>query len=270
MKRHTLISALAVFVVLTHVASAQSATPTNATNFPMVGITRGQTLLLNVVAFPPDPCNAQLGFLNSIGLLVGPSQQVQLGPGQSASVALNGNSLMASFGHRMELLPTVAVAGGGTGCVASVEVVDNLLGVTAVLVPGSVGYPPNPAFGMLGLTVLQTVRLNVVAFPPVPCIGQISFTDKNGNPIGGSMNVGLQGGQATFLDLPGNTLVSALGQRAEVIPVVTLAPNGGSANACVASAEVYGNALRATAVYFPPNPCAPSSTSCTAWMPEGN
>jgi hypothetical protein len=149
-------------------------------------------------------------------------------------------------------------------------VVDNLLGVTTVLVPGAVGYPPSPAFGLLGVTVLQTVRLNVVAYPPNPCIGQISFVDNNGNPIGGSMNVGLQGGQAAFLDLPGNTLVSALGQRAEIIPVVTLAPNGGSANACVASAEVYGNAFAATAVYFPPTPCAPSSTSCSAWPPEGN
>ncbi|MGA3100024.1 MAG: hypothetical protein ABSF25_26525 [Bryobacteraceae bacterium] len=268
MKRHTLISALAVFVVLTHAASAQN-DPLASTNFPMVGITRGQTLVLNVVAFPPTPCDAQLGFLNSTGLPVGPSQQVQLPPGQSASVALNGNSLLATFGHRMELLPIVAVAGGGTSCVASVEVVDNLLGATAVLVPGAVGFPPNPAFGMLGLTVLQTVRLNVVAFPPTPCIGQIGFTDKNGNPIGGSMNVQLGAGQATFLDLPGNTLVSALGQRAEVIPVVTpVSP----ATACIASAEVYGNAFGVTAVYFPPTPCASSSTSCATWppVPEGN
>jgi hypothetical protein len=268
MKRHTLISALAVFVVFTHVASAQSVPP-NATNFPMVGITRGQTLLLNVVAYPPNPCNAQLGFLNSTGLAVGPSQQVQLSPGQSASVALNGNSLLASFGHRMELLPTVAVAGGASSCVASVEVVDNLLGATAVLVPGAVGFPPDPVFGLLGLTVLQTVRLNVVAYPPNPCIGQIGFTDKNGNPIGGSMNVQLGAGQATFLDLPGNTLVSVLGQRAEVNPVVTpVSP----ATACIASAEVYGNAFGVTAVYYSPVPCASSSTSCATWppVPEGN
>ncbi len=268
MKRHTLLSALAVSIVLAHVAAAQIVPP-NATNFPPVGITRGQTLLLHVVAFPPDPCNAQLGFLTSAGLSVGPSQQVQLPPGQSASVALNGNSLLASFGHRMELLPTVAVAGGASSCIASVEVVDNLLGGTTVLVPGAVGFPPNPAFGLLGVTVLQTVRLNVVAFPPTPCIGLIGFADTNGNPIGGSMSIQLLPGQAAFLDLPGNTLVNALGQRAELMPVVTV-PSAGPGNACIASAEVYGNAFAATAVYYPPTPCSQSSTSCSALLPEGN
>ena len=73
-----------------------------------------------------------------------------------------------------------------------------------------------------------------------------------------SLQVSLNPGHATHLDLPGG---GALGQRAEVRPVVTVA--GG---ACIASAEVYNNKTRVTtAVYFPPTPCTPSSTSCVAF-----
>ena len=97
----------------------------------------------------------------------------------------------------------------------------------------------------------------MVAFPPVPCIGTISWGDKNGTPIGTSLAVQLSVGEATHLDLPGG---GALGQRAEVRPVVT--PVTG---ACVASAEIYNNGFRVTAVYFPPVPCAQSSSSCVTW-----
>jgi hypothetical protein len=37
----------------------------------MIGITRGQSLQINPVAIPPDPCFAQLGFQNSNGTPVG-------------------------------------------------------------------------------------------------------------------------------------------------------------------------------------------------------
>jgi hypothetical protein len=32
----------------------------HATNFAMIGITRGQSLQINVVAYPPDPCFGRL------------------------------------------------------------------------------------------------------------------------------------------------------------------------------------------------------------------
>ena len=172
--------------------------------------------------------------------------------------------LTNAFAQRVELLPTVQGPDGAftaSSCLASVEVVDNLVRETAVLVPGAVSYPPSPAFSMLGVTVLDTVRLNVVAWPPDPCIGTMSFVDANGNHIGDAKQVQVAAGgqpQATFLDLPGNALVSALGQRAEVRPVV--APAGGSA--CIASVEVYGTATGATHVYFPPDPCSPTSSNC--------
>jgi len=265
MKKNTLIFALSVFIALAtgSVASAQ-----DPTNFPMVGIARGQTLLLNLVAFPPNPCMAQAGFESSTGAPVGPSQAVTLAPGQSVSLALNGNSLTSAIGQRVEVLPTVVpapAAVAANACVATAEVIDNLLGVTMVLVPGAVGFPPAPVFGMLGVTLLQTVRLNVVAYPPTPCIGQIGFADKNGNQIGTPMAVDLSPGQATFLDLPGNTLVNGLGQRAEVNPVVTVTSSPAAVSACVASAEVYDNGIGITAVYFPPSPCSPSSTSCVVF-----
>jgi hypothetical protein len=42
--------------------TAAQVVPSGATYFPMIGITAGQTLQINVVAYPPDPCIAQLGF----------------------------------------------------------------------------------------------------------------------------------------------------------------------------------------------------------------
>jgi hypothetical protein len=128
-----------------------------------------------------------------------------------------------------------------------------------------VSFPSNPELGKLGVTLLQTVRLNVVAIPPDPCVGQISFVDSSRNLVGNSlMTVNLNPGQATFLDLPGNTLVNKVGQRVEVQPVVTAFNSPGVANACLASAEVYLNGLGTTTAYFPPDPCAASST-CAAF-----
>src|ERR1700722_1830916 len=97
--------------LLTPVAIAQVA-PGNATNFAMIGITRGQTLQINVVAFPPDPCVAQLGFQNSSGNPVGTTTAVTLQPGESASLAINGNSFGSGTGQRVQVLPTVAPAAG--------------------------------------------------------------------------------------------------------------------------------------------------------------
>jgi hypothetical protein len=233
----------------------------NTTNFPMIGLVRGQTLQVNLVAFPTDPCFATIGFQNADGNPVGPTLNVALQAGQSASLALNGNTLTNTPGQRVEVLPTVTLTVGvASQCDASAEVYDNILEISSVVVPGVAGWPPNPIFGMFGLTELQTARLNVVAFPVDPCIGTLSFVNSNGVQVGNAMNVQLAPGQATFLELPGSTLVTKLGQRAEVQPVVS-ASNGG----CIASAEVYINGLGTTSTFFPPDPCSPSSSSCTAF-----
>jgi hypothetical protein len=155
--------------------------------------------------------------------------------------------------------PTVAVAaaaGVASQCNASAEVFDNLLGINSVVVPGAIGFAANPLFGLIGVTELQTVRVNVLAFPPDPCVGELSFLNSQGAPAGSALELQLAPGQAASLDLPENALVTKIGQRAEVLPVV-IAPNGG----CLASTEVYFNGLGTTSVYYPPSPCSPWSTS---------
>lgn len=263
MKFHSLTYALGLLALSTvNVALAQSLQTSGRTNFPMVGVVRGQTLVLNLVAFPPDPCMAQLGIQDSFGNLVASTPVLTLAPGQSVALPVNANTLTNAFAQRVELLPTVQGPDGSftaSSCVATVEVIDNLVRETAVLVPGAISYAPDPVFGMLGVTILDTVRLNVVAFPPDPCIGTIGFVNSNGNQAGNSKPVQLAAGQgATFLDLPGNAVVSVLGQRAEVRPVVTVTEG----SACIVSVEVYGNITGATHVYFPPDPCSPTGTSC--------
>lgn len=246
----------ALFVLmLTYPGWAQSLP--NYTNFPMIGLVRGQTLQINVVAIPIDPCLARIGFQDANGSPVGPTLNVALQAGQSASLAFNGDSHISMPGQRVEVLPSVVVtAGTGSQCNASAEVYDNIFGISSVAVPGAAGWPLTPVFPMLGVTELQTVRLNVVAYPVDPCIGQLSFVNSSGTPVGNTLNVQLAPGQATFLELPGSTLVTKLGQRAEVRPVV-IAPNGG----CVASAEVYLNGLGATSTFWlPSGPIQPSGS----------
>jgi hypothetical protein len=238
---------------------AQTA-PNNVTNFPMIGVTRGQTLQINLLAFPPNPCSATIGFQNGNGSPIGTSKVVTLAAGQSVSLAINGNSLTSAQDQRVEVLPTVVANPNESQsqCVASAEIFASASGVTSILVPGTVGLQPQSDFGMVGVTSVQTVRLNVVAFPPNPCIGQLSFVNSKGVQVGTALNVQLAVGQASFLDLPGTDVVTKTGQRAMVHPIVTVS-NGAT---CIASTEVYSNSLGTTAAYYPPNPCSPSSTSC--------
>ena len=252
--------ACAVFMLALAIpAWAQS--PTNYTNFPMIGLVRGQTLQINIVAYPVDPCFATLGFQDVNGNPLGTTTNVSLQPGQSASLTLNGNSLTSVAGQRVEVqpivTPTVIVSAAAlpNQCNASAEIYDNLLLVSSVAVQGSAGFPASPTFGMIGVTVLQTVRLNVNAYPVDPCIAQLSFVNSQGVPVGNTLNVQLAPGQAASLDLPGTTLVTKLGQRAEVQPVVTATGIG-----CTASAEVWVNGLGTTSVYYPTDPCSPSGS----------
>jgi hypothetical protein len=125
--------------------------------------------------------------------------------------------------------------------------------------------PGPPNLPVLGVTMLQTLRLNVVTPPnPIaPCDAELSFADSNGNPVGRRLTVNLSAGQAAFLDLAGATLVNKLGQRAQVRPVVSPIDDAGvSADGCVATAEVYDTStaldrvlvVGLPAVQFPPSP----------------
>jgi hypothetical protein len=260
MKSRIAIAVVTFGLAMANFAWAQSLS-NNTTNFPMIGLVRGQTLQLNLVAIPIDPCFATIGFQNANGNAVGPTLNVTLQAGQSASLGLNGNTLTNTPGQRVEVLPMVTLTAGiASQCDASAEIYDNILEISSVVVPGVAGFSPTPEFGMFGVTLLQTAQLNVVAYPTDPCIGTLSFVNSSGVQVGNSMNVQLAPGQAASLELPGSTLVTKLGQRAEVLPVVS-ASNGG----CIASAEVYINGLGATSTFFPTDPCGPSSSSCSAF-----
>jgi hypothetical protein len=277
MRRFPVLFLLASGLCLTQFSGAQTPTPPmNKTNFGMIGITRGQTLRLNVVAYPPDPCSAQLGFQDGNGNPVGASSTVALPPGESAFLDINGNTLASDVGQRVQLRPTVvptlvvsSTAVPETNqCVASAEVIESLLGITTVLVPGFAAHAPVPQFGLVRLTEFETLRLNVVAVPPDACVGQISFEQysfgiSGGIQVGNSMNVGLAPGHAASLDILGNQQVTGLEQRVQVRPIVN-APNGG----CTASAEIYLNAIGTTVVYWPPDPCGLSSRSAGCFRPS--
>jgi hypothetical protein len=282
MKRYTVASALTVLTVL---LLANGAWAQGATNFAMVGITRGQTLQLNLVAwppspiYPPTPCMAELRFQGSNGETLGTTKTVTLATGESASLTLNGDSFVKAR-ERVEVLPIVVPEGTypPNPCFASVEVIDHVLAITTVGVPGAVTWPPQPVFGMLGVTSFQTVRLNVVAwppdpiYPPDPCIAQLSFSDKDGTPVGNTLDVKLSSGEATFLDLPGSALFppvpffDGFGQHVEVHPIVTLAV--GAPTNCLASVEVYYNFNKQTTVYWPPVPFAPATTISENLSPQ--
>lgn len=251
----------AIAVLFVGVGVAQLAAQSNPlTNLSMIGVTRAQTLQLNLYAFPPNPCSATLGFQDSNGNPVGTTQSVSLQAGQSASLAIKGTALTTVKNQLVEVLPTIVVNGSQNSCVASAEVFTNSSGVTNVLVPGAVSFPPSPAFGQLGVTSVQTVRLNVVAFPPNPCDGTLSFVNSAGVVVGTTLNVQLAPGQAAALNVPGSLVVTKSGQRAELHPVVSVGDGS-----CVASVEVFANSTEIQAAFYPPTPCAPSSTSCTTF-----
>ena len=258
---------IVVGIALAHAATAQ-VLPSGETYFPMIGMTLGQTLQINLVAYPPDPCFAQIGFLNSNGAFVGHVSDVTLQPGQAASLSIDGNSLTTAFGQRVELMPQIVVNPNSPSvCHATAEVFGDLIGATTVLAVGAQGYASNPEFGLAHVTIFETARLNIAAFPPDPCNATISFVDGNGSLIGNSLkNVQLASGQAAYLDLKGLTRLSGLGQRASVRPVVTLnsAPPGtaATANVCSVSAEIYDNFDGATDFFYPPDPCNPATGSC--------
>jgi hypothetical protein len=132
---------------------------------------------------------------------------------------------------------------------ATAEVYDDLTKSTSLIVPEkSPGPPGSPAvqFGPVGVGFLQTVRLNVVAFPPDPCVGTLSFTDVEGHSLRAPSPVSLTAGQSTFVDLPGTAVPSDSGHgevMAEFAPPVGAAPG-----TCVPSVEVYDQLTGTTQV----------------------
>jgi hypothetical protein len=116
--------------------------PQPVPDFGMAGIALGQVLRLNVVAYPPNPCSAQLSFVNASGNPVPIGDKiVNLSPGQAAFLDVSAASLGVGFGHRVELRPVVSMMPGPNAapsvCLANAEVFDSFSGRTSAWLPGT-------------------------------------------------------------------------------------------------------------------------------------
>ncbi|HEV3254459.1 MAG TPA: hypothetical protein VG033_08630 [Candidatus Acidoferrales bacterium] len=251
MHRKPLFTILAVLMipVLPALCRAQSG---GQTNLAMIGITNVQVLQINLTADSTGTCAAKLGFQNSEGVAVGPTSSVTLAAGQSTSLELKGSVLTKVPKQRVEVLPVVTPSTNfpPTPCHASAEIIEGT--PAATIAGGVVSFPPVPIFAAVGITESINLRLNVVAYPPNPCIGELSFADENGKPVGGTLNVNLSAGQAAFLDLPGTTVANKSGEIVLVQPIFMITTT--MKTACVVSVELYSAANAATIAYWPPNP----------------
>jgi hypothetical protein len=138
--------------------------------FGMVGITRGQTMRLNIVnlavavdgQLPPDPCRVVLTFRNTDGhpFINSDGQPlrraVELQAGQSAFLDLNADVYFPPSAvdaiARLQLRPLVRVQSGPAPsnayppdpCRATMEVFDNASGRTSIFAAGFISPPPDP------------------------------------------------------------------------------------------------------------------------------
>ena len=252
----TALAGLLALAACTGLAHAQPA-PTSTIAFPMIGIGFNQTLQVNVVLHPPQPCIITVTVYSDGGEVIvafeqgDPDKPLQLG------------NVVSSFPQRIEvrpevtLTPPVGVSPSACAAQATAEIFDNFSKTAWVVTPGLV--PPGPTqmpiyLGPVGLTFEQTARLNVVAHPPNPCIGSIGFIDPSGKAINEPVPVSLMAGQATFLDLTGLAAGTALGsERPEVIGVFVPSP-ATAPGVCIPGVEGWGRITGYTRVFIPPGP----------------
>ena len=120
--------------------------------------------------------------------------------------------------------------------------------------------PDPPVFGLLGVSIFQTARVNVVCADgplpggvnPGPCDAVVAFNDTSGQAVK-TMTATLLPGQAASLDLRGADLIRSLGSRVELQPVIQPSGQG----FILASAEVFDNFTGNTLVAL--NPTEPKS-----------
>ena len=237
-----------------------------------VNLTATQTIRLTVVngpvRVPPGvPVEAQLGFQNSAGAMVGPSQVVNLNPGQTASLDLEGSSLISS--GRIQLQPVVtSLPGTPLGSLQdSVELFTTSSGVGSVFYPG-IPTPPvssiagPPSFVPQGVARGQSMQINVAAPPDSPCVAMLSFADNSGNPIGPTQQVNLSPGTMASLIFNPNKYTKS--GREEYVPQMTPNdPTGGQgvAPACLGSVEVFSQKTGDIATYQTSSPAVGTLTA---------
>jgi hypothetical protein len=225
-----------------------------------IGVGLFETVRLNVSGLAPNACIGQLSFTDASGNPVGSSMNVNLGPGQSTFLDLNGNTLVRRLGQRMQVQPVVTpTPGTPSSCQTSVELYEQFFGSTVAMGDGSVvpgttreGDPGPISFGAIGLVAGQTAQLNVVAFPPDPCMVQLEFTDSNGSVLASSSNTTLNPGQSASLKYLANPGPS---QRTEITPLVLVSnPTGGNVAGCIATVESFDNVTGFSRVLKDPGP----------------
>jgi len=232
-----------------------------------VDVTPLQTARITVidgpVRVPPGvPVQALLGFQNSAGVMVGPSQVVSLNPDEGASLDLDASTLISS--GRILLQPVVmalpgAAPGAGAGAISgSLEI------FTTSNEAGSVFYPgiPVPAMSVIsgnsafvpqGIIRGQSIQINVLAPLDSPCVAVLSFTNLSGNRVGPEEKVNLAPGTMASLNFNANALTAA--GRQELLPAILPSnasnPAGGPgvASACLGSVEVYLQKTGAISTY---------------------
>ncbi len=119
--------------------------------FAFQGLALGQTIQLIASAFANTGCSGTLGFADVDGNPVGPTKQVTLQPGQTASLELQAGTLGLAPRQRKEIQPVVSplvsAAAGATdsACQATTEVFETITGRTWTYQPGERELPELPA-----------------------------------------------------------------------------------------------------------------------------
>ena len=239
----------------------------------LFGASLGQSIRLLVGPGNPPPGVGEevaLNFVDVNGSPIGPSTKLTLNQEEIAWLDFNADQYVKQLGQRVEVEPVVTLLSNTTGTPppSTVEVFDRITGFSTVLVP-AVQVSAAPTFIPQALAGLQTMRLNIVAyptgpaFPPGPaCVAQLSFVDPNGNPLGPSTSAALNPGMTTSLDFDADTVGLKLGQRIEVLPVVSVTPPTTTgppvASVCGASVEVFDHITGRTETYQPAGMALPA------------
>ncbi|HEV8484039.1 MAG TPA: hypothetical protein VGV87_10890 [Blastocatellia bacterium] len=245
-----------------------------------VGVTLGQTARINVVnspdpgsSIPPSPVTVEMCFHDSNGDLIldrsgRPVQKTAtIDPHHGDFLDLNGN-LVSGPGARVVIVPCVRILriSEGTLAVPTLEIFNNLLKTTFVLSPGTPRgfdpqpdppFPPEVAFGLVGITQGVTARLYVVnaenpnsLSPPDPVTVEITlhdaddnvFVDRSGRPT--RKIVTLNPNQVDFLEMNGND-IAAPGARVGIVPCIKVL-RGSPGSLVVPTFEMYINFTQQT------------------------
>jgi sugar lactone lactonase YvrE len=99
-----------------------------APSFVPQGLPYGQTMRIAALAPPDSPCDALLTFADTNGNPIGPTKNVNLNPGQIATLDFNANSITGQAGQRIEVQPMITLRaiprGPASACEGAVEVYD--------------------------------------------------------------------------------------------------------------------------------------------------